>query len=125
MIWSLSSGKLIGTLIGHTDSIATITISQNDKFFITRSDDKTIKIWIDAFHRWIHTNIQKRVYPHCLRASFATHLIDQGEHLGDIKELLGHSNIRTTYGYIRPNFSRIDGIRNPLDLPDYNQKLHI
>jgi len=69
--------------------------------------------------------INKRVYPHCLRASFATHLIDQGEHLGDIKELLGHSNIRTTYGYIRPNHSRIVGIKNPLNLYDYNQKLHI
>jgi integrase/recombinase XerD len=59
--------------------------------------------------------INKNVYPHCLRASFATHLIDQGEHLGDIKELLGHSNIRTTYGYIRPNPSRIANIKNPLN----------
>ena len=58
--------------------------------------------------------INKNVSPHCLRASFATHLIDQGEHLGDIKELLGHSNIRTTYGYIRPNPSRISNIKNPL-----------
>ncbi len=44
--------------------------------------------------------ITKRIYPHLLRHSFATHLLEQGTDIKIVKELMGHNNIKTTERYV-------------------------
>jgi site-specific recombinase XerD len=63
----------------------------------------------------LEAGITKRVTPHTLRHSFATHLLEQGVDIRHIQVLLGHSKPETTMLYTYVANDRILQISSPLD----------
>src|SRR5450631_2708780 len=59
--------------------------------------------------------IKKRVTPHTLRHSFATHLLEQDVDIRIIQVLLGHSKLDTTARYTRVANTTIRTVTSPLD----------
>jgi integrase/recombinase XerD len=59
--------------------------------------------------------LRKRVTPHLLRHTYATHLLEAGADLRTIQLLLGHVNLEHTIVYLHLSQRHLQGVANPLD----------
>lgn len=59
--------------------------------------------------------INKRVYTHLIRHCSFTHLVEAGIDINHIQRLAGHSNVKTTMGYLQISSNLIASIQSPIN----------
>ncbi|MCX8158395.1 MAG: tyrosine-type recombinase/integrase [Candidatus Diapherotrites archaeon] len=90
----------------------------NSEYVFSKKNGKPLSV--DTVQRIVReaakkANIPKKITPHTLRHSFATHLLDSGENIRKIQELLGHSNLNTTQIYTKVSIEGLKKVKSPLD----------
>jgi integrase/recombinase XerD len=88
----------------------------NNKFVFSESEPMSVRnIQFIVKTAAKKAGINKKVSPHTFRHSFATALLDAGENLLIIQQLLGHENLETTKIYTHISQEQLKGVKSPLD----------
>lgn len=89
--------------------------------YLFPGNSATRKVSVDAVRYNLNAaadkaGLKKRITPHVLRHTFATHLLELGTDLRVIQMLLGHRSIRTTLRYTRVTDRHLVGTTSPVDV---------
>jgi len=88
----------------------------NNKFVFSETEPMSVRnVQFIVTSAAKKAGINKQVSPHTLRHSFARALLDAGENLLVIQQLLGHENLETTKIYTHISQDQLRKVKSPLD----------
>ena len=85
----------------------------------------TNMVWLACRQAAQRAGIGKRLSPHSLRHSCATHLLDAGADLRTIQVWLGHSRLEHTLVYLHLSHRHLQAVPNPLDSLPLSRVEHV
>lgn len=90
------------TLVKHDEKA--LFVSRNGNRISNSSIQQRIKKWA------LKQGLDSNVYPHMLRHSYASHMLESCGDLRAVQELLGHANLSTTQIYTHLDFQHLAGV---------------
>ena len=102
-------GKTAGAALDRYLEVRTKGGPRSTALFLNARGGRLTDRWIRRIvsERVRQVAIERRLSPHSLRHSFATHLLERGADLRAIQELLGHASLKTTQRYTHVNARHI------------------
>lgn len=88
-------------LMWNNSEVPYVFISKRGGQLKNRSIQARVKYWAQ------HQGLWERVYPHLLRHSFASHMLESSGDLRAVQEMLGHADLSTTQIYTHLNFQHL------------------
>jgi site-specific recombinase XerD len=103
----------LSTAIHREQPVVKLEFSYN-RNLIDELKAKTHAAWSANKNCWYIPG-SKRVYPHMLRHSFATHQLEKGVEIRYIQAWHGHESLKTTQRYTHVSEHNFKNFKNPLD----------
>ena len=94
------------------DGYRKLNIKNSEYLFLNKNGGKLttrgIRFILDEIIK--NTNVKKKISPHMLRHSFATHLLNEGCDILSVQELLGHESLTATAIYTHVTTDRLKDV---------------
>lgn len=110
------NAMLLKLLIDYYRAYKSETYILNGQFDIQYSEKSVANVLNQLAMK---AGIKKRIYPHLMRHNCFTHMYEAGVDLARIKEIAGHSNIKTTLIYSHISTAQISNTMTPLNFINF------